>query len=137
MAHISLRVRYFPLQVVPPVLLTLAARSLPRSKTRALLELLVEQPAGVELGTLHAHAQTVELAPSICWPGDADRRQRIPWRDIDAAVKGVRACLKGLSKEFPLGIWINRPAWDGRRYRQTVPVRVGLVDLNAPLGRDA
>ena len=135
MSAVSLNHKFKAVKKTPDEVRTLLKRTRPykgRGFTARLLAILVDQPAGVVLGTCQDGSSVIQLAEGISWV-NPDIRE-VDWKEIWAAMVGVRSLLKTV--DLPYAPWCSCPDWRGNHYHYgKTQVTVGLVDRRKKIQR--
>jgi len=102
-----------------------------KSSTKSLFSLLVDNPGGIQLGTCESGSETIKLSRELTWAGE--RRVSITWRELNAAIIGVRHHLK--RNRLPYNVSCSCPDWSGYSYKRgDTAVTAAFVDLRAVRG---
>ncbi|MBI2055016.1 MAG: hypothetical protein HYT39_02875 [Candidatus Sungbacteria bacterium] len=135
MPSIPLVNKFQPLTEAPPEVAALLDRTKSTSHARALLSLLIQSPAGIQIGTCTGGADVIKLQKCISWLG-REPGAFLRWGELLSAKNGIRYLLQSAGLQY--GIWCSCPDWLGGRRKGNyrggeVPVSVGLVDKQKPV----
>ena len=129
---VPLKRRFKTLCEIPPEINVLFKKMRwPQSSTKSLLSLLVDNPGGIQLGTCESGSETIRLSRELTWAGEG--RLSLTWRELNAAIIGVRHHLK--RNGLPYNVSCSCPDWSGYSYKRgPTAVTVAFVDLGAIRG---
>lgn len=135
MPSVPLVDKFQPLTEAPPEVAALLDRTKRTSQARALLSLLIQSPAKLQIGTCQGGADVIKLQKRIFWL-DREPGAFLRWSELLSAKNGVHYLLQSAGLEY--GVWCSCPDWLGGRRRGNyrggeVPVCLGLVDKRKPL----